>query len=95
MWFHIECLGEPQRTRRMCGPLIQQLLKAPVARGAISSASAEWTTVGSGRLVTKVLAQSRIEGPHDWKEILGSSFLSYVTDPPPSFFECPTCYNLI
>ena len=94
-WFHISCLGEPVRTSRMCGPLTLQLSKAPIARGWMKSTPSDWMIVGSGRLVRKVLAKSQVKGRHDLEEIVGSSFLSYLKESPPQFFECATCYNQI
>lgn len=96
-WFHSRCLGEPQTTTRMSGSLIQQLLKAPICRGWTSSPPEDWMTVGSGRLYRKIVATSKLEGPHDWEELLGSSFLLYVTEGSADFefFKCPQCSGLI
>ena len=55
----------------------------------------DWMIVGSGRIVRKVLAMSQVKGSHDWEQIVGSSFLSYLKDSPPEFFACPTCSNEI
>jgi hypothetical protein len=94
-WFHVSCLGEPVRTNRMCGPLALQLSNAPIARGWMKTPPSDWMIVGSGRIVRKVLAMSQVKGSHDWEQIVGSSFLSYLKDSPPEFFACPTCSNEI
>lgn len=94
-WFDIWCLGEPRRARKMSGPLGLQLANAPIARGWISSPPADWMTVGSGRLVKKALKKYSTKEHCDWELLLGRSFLSYLTDAPPSFFQCPSCDNLI
>jgi hypothetical protein len=77
----------------MRGPLMQQLRQAPIAHGRVCSPPTDWITVGSGWLVNKVLAESPVEAHHDWVTILGGSFVSYVTAPPPSFFECASCFD--
>jgi hypothetical protein len=68
---------------------MQQLLKSPIDRGCISSSLVDWITVRSDQLHQKTVATAWLKGPHnDWDKLLGSFFLSYVTEGFPDCFQC-------
>lgn len=96
-WFDIGCIEEVEGTRRTHGPLSQQLGGLPIVRGWMTTPAANWMTVGSGRLVKKAKSLSKERGSHDWGNLLGEEFISFVTKGSSmlEMYVCPGCKKMI
>jgi hypothetical protein len=97
-WYHISCLDEDEKGKRVYGPLRLQFSNLTIARGWTSSPAANWMTVGTGRLVKKAREISQTSTSHDWEKELGHDFFSFVADTSnPVFpsYSCPHCAGLI